>query len=319
MAANTGNQVTIDIGGSTFTMDFEGQLRKALNHKADFPKELAYTSNMVKWAKIADGSYQTSDEMSIIEATAKEVVSQMPSGTNIIDLGAANSAKYEPYVREFLAQGKTCTYIPLDIENSSLAAQVGRAKAKFPGLASYGIWGSFQHGDDYFKQIPPARLFLSLGSIFYNGPDEVAEERCQNFRRHLKPSDRLIVGQDGPSGLQTTNVTDPYNTKEYKAFFTGYLMAIQAEAGINADVNKAWSFKSMTDNTKHYFNVTAKHDMVCTKYEGFTIKAGTTYQMFKSWKRTEADISQISAKNGLTVKLLGKAKNSGMRQFLVQN
>jgi uncharacterized SAM-dependent methyltransferase len=319
MASNINNPVTIDIGGSTFTMDFEGQLRKALNHQADFPKELAYTSNMAKWAKIADGSYQTSDEISIIEATAKEVVSQMPSETNIIDLGAANSAKYEPYVREFLAQGKTCTYIPLDIENSSLAAQVGRARAKFPGLASYGIWGSFQHGDAYFKEIPPARLFLSLGSIFYNGPDEVAEERCENFRRHLNSSDRLIVGQDGPSALETTNAADPYNTKEYTAFFTGYLQAIQAEAGINVDVNEAWSFKSMTDKTKHYFSVTAKFDMVCFEYDDFVIEAGTTYQMFKSWKRSEAEIYQITEKKGLTAKLLGKAENSGMRQFLIKN
>lgn len=65
------DQLTVDIGGGAFTMDFESQLRAAFAHKGDFPKELAYTSNMDKWAKVADGSYQTSHEISIIEATAK--------------------------------------------------------------------------------------------------------------------------------------------------------------------------------------------------------------------------------------------------------
>lgn len=218
----------------------------------------------------------------------------MPSGTSIVDLGAANSAKYEPYVREFLTQGKECTYVPLDIENDSLVDQVKRAQAKFPGLKAYGIWGSFHHGDEYYAQIPGTRLFLSLGSIFYNGPDEVAVERCQNFKRLLRPDDCLIVGQDGPSGLQTTVTTDPYTTANYKVFFAGYFEAIHAEAGIAARAGKSWEWTSRNDKSKHYFDVVAKQDLVCVRYEGLVVEAGTTYRMFKSWKRDEAEIAAIS-------------------------
>ncbi|KAF4983797.1 hypothetical protein FZEAL_881 [Fusarium zealandicum] len=320
MSTSSGNsQPTIDIGGSQMNIDFDGQLRKAFAHQADFPKELAYTSNMDKWGKIADGSYQTFHEMEIINATCKDIVSQMPSGTKIIDLGAANSAKYEPYVREFIAQGKVCTYIPLDIANASLGEQVERAKAKFPGMASFGLWGSFQHGDAHFEQIQPARLFLSLGSIFYNGPIEVAVDRCQNFRRHLGPSDRLIVGQDAPIDGENASTLAAYNTSEYDAFFTGYLNAIQDEAGIVADVKQAWSVESLLDDAMHYFDVTAQHDMVCKKFDNFLVPAGTVYKMFKSWKRSEANIRQISEKEGLSVTLIGQSKNSGMRQYMVQN
>ncbi|KAH7274998.1 hypothetical protein B0J15DRAFT_556888 [Fusarium solani] len=54
-----------------------------------------------------------SDELNITKTTAKEVVSQLPSGTFITDLGAADSMKFEPYDRE--TQGKECTYVPLDL------------------------------------------------------------------------------------------------------------------------------------------------------------------------------------------------------------
>ncbi|UPK96887.1 hypothetical protein LCI18_007822 [Fusarium solani-melongenae] len=40
-----------------------------------------------------------SDELDI-KTTAKEIVSQLPSGTRIVDMGASDSIKFEPYVRE---------------------------------------------------------------------------------------------------------------------------------------------------------------------------------------------------------------------------
>lgn len=47
-----------------------------------------------------------SDELDI-KTTAKEVVSQLPSGIRIIDMGASGSMKFEPYVREFRVREKS--------------------------------------------------------------------------------------------------------------------------------------------------------------------------------------------------------------------
>ncbi|KAH7144334.1 hypothetical protein B0J13DRAFT_444227 [Dactylonectria estremocensis] len=312
------DRAKLNVGGSEMGATFEEQLSLAFAHKGDFPKEVAYTSGMDKWVAIANRSYQTTDEMDIIKATAKEVVSQLPSGTKIIDLGAANSKKFAPYVHEFLKQGKTCTYVPLDISLNGLVDQVDRAKAMFPSVKCVGIWGSFKQADAYYDQIPSARLFLSLGSIFYNAPDEMCKERCQEFVRHLTPSDRLIVGQDGPTGTHGALSHAAYNTKEYDAFFTRYLDSIQIHSGIKADAKEAWTYKSITDESMHYFEVVAQHDMTCTHFDNFLVKAGTTYKMFKSWKRGETDIHQITEKENLVIQTIGKAHNSGMRQYLIQ-
>ncbi|KAH8729884.1 hypothetical protein BGZ61DRAFT_346712 [Ilyonectria robusta] len=318
MAWSPKDRRIIDIGGSQLNLTFEDQLPKAFDHKADFPKEVAYTSGMDKWVDIADRSYQTSDEMAIIEATAAEVVAQMPSGTKIIDLGAANSMKFEPYAREFFKQGKTCTYVPLDLCKSSLTDQINRAKTYFPTMKCVGLWGSFQHGDQYFNKIPGDRLFLSLGSIFYNAPDEMCKDRCQEFRRHLSASDRLIVGQDGPTGTESAKSHASYNTKEYDAFFTCYLEGIQSHAGIDADAKLAWSYESKMVSSMHYFEVIAKQTMVCKNFNNFVVESGTIYKMFPSWKRGEAEIHEITKKERLAIKTLGKADNSGMRQYLIQ-
>ncbi|KAF4948722.1 hypothetical protein FSARC_13658 [Fusarium sarcochroum] len=315
------NREIIDIGGSKLDMTFDTQLPEAFKNNGYFPKEVAYTTGMTKWFEIANTSYQTTDELTIIKATAAGVVSDMPaSGGIIIDLGAANSKKFEPYVQAFIAQGKACTYVALDICRSSLVEHVNKAAANFPGVKCVGLWGNFQQGDAYFSTLPPARIFLSLGSIFCNAPDDMCVDRCIEFRKHLSssPSDRLIVGQDGPSGTESASTHQAYNTKAYDDFFISYLEGIQGHTGIVADAKKAWTYESKLDKSMHFFKVIAQQEMVCTRYNNFVVKAGTVYTMFPSWKRGETEIHDITNKEGLNIKTLGKAPNSGMRQYLIQ-
>ncbi|KAF5538965.1 positive activator of transcription [Fusarium phyllophilum] len=310
----------IDIGGSSINLTFiDDQLPKAFLGKGDFPKEVAYTAGMDKWNKIADKSYQTSDEMSIIKATAKQVVQQLKSGTHIIDLGAANSKKFEPYVHEFIAQGKECVYVALDLSHASLVEHIAKAKATFPGVKCIGLWGSFEQGDKYFNQTrPTARLFLSLGSIFYNAPDSMAKDRCVEFKGHMTSVDRLIVGQDGPTGAEASQTHAAYNTVEYDAFFTTYLQGLQDHAGIvGANPKTAWTVESKLNKAMHYFDVIANHDMTCTEF-GIEVAAGTVFKMFKSWKRYEGEIHQLTNAVGLKIETLGKAEGSGMRQYIIQ-
>ncbi|KAM0244782.1 hypothetical protein ACHAP5_005905 [Fusarium lateritium] len=309
----------LDIGGSSIDRTFvDQQLPKAFAGKGDFPKEIAYTTGMNKWNAIADKSYQTTDEMSIIEATADKVVKQMKSGTHIIDLGAANSKKFEPYVRAFIHQGKECVYVALDLSYDSLVEHLAKAKASFPSIKCIGLYGSFEQGDIYFKNTRPVgRLFLSLGSIFYNAPDAMAKDRCIEFKSHLTASDRLIVGQDGPNGAEAGQTHAAYNTAEYDAFFTNYLRGLQNHAGIlDTNPKLAWTVESKLNKAMHYFDVTASQDMVCTKF-GINVPAGTVFKMFKSWKRYENEIHELTNEVGLKIKTLGKAENSGMRQYII--
>ena len=129
----------IDIGGSRLDITFERQLSEAFKNQGDFPKEVAYTTGMTKWNVIADGSYQTTDELEIIHNTAAAVVADLPNNSWIIDLGAANSNKYEPYARAFVDQGKTFGYIALDLSHDSIVGQMTRFMRKFPGSQCVGL------------------------------------------------------------------------------------------------------------------------------------------------------------------------------------
>ncbi|KAL9563612.1 hypothetical protein ACKAV7_012280 [Fusarium commune] len=241
----------IDIGGSTLDTTFDSQLPSAFKGDGYFPKEVAYTTGMQHWCQIADTSYQTTGELDIIKSTASDVVKDMPAtGAVIIDLGAANSRKFVPYVKAFIEQGKPCVYVALDLCKESLTNHVNESAADSPQITCIGLWGNFIQGDKYFATLP---------------------NPC-----------------------------------------------IQTHADIDANPNIAWTYESKLDNSMHYFEVVAQHDMVCHHYDDFLVKTGTVYTMFPSWKRGESEIHEIAKAQGLNIKTLGKAPNSGMRQYLIQ-
>jgi uncharacterized SAM-dependent methyltransferase len=315
------NKTVIDIGGSKLDTTFDHQLPDAFKGMGYFPKEVAYTTGMKYWCEVADTSYQTTDELEIIESTASNVVADMPpTGAIIIDLGAANSRKFVPYVQAFIEQGKPCIYVALDLCKESLTKHVNKSAADFPQITCIGLWGNFIQGDEYFSTLPNPRIFLSLGSIFFNAPDQMCIDRCMEFSKHLSgsPYSKLIVGQDSPSGTEASSTLAAYQTKAYDAFFTSYLQGIQNHAGIDADPNTAWTYESKLDNSMHYFEVVAQRDMVCCRYNDFFVKKNTVYTMFPSWKRGESEIHEITKAEGLDITTLGKAPNSGMRQYMIQ-
>lgn len=317
----------IDIRRRKIEQTFHDQLPAAFKGEKDFPKEIAYTSGMQYWNAIANRSYQTTDELTIIENTADEVVSKLPDKFVIIDLGAANSKKFAPYVRAALKQGKSVTYLPLDLQKDSIIAQVARARDLFPrteldgdntpAVKVIGLWGTFADGYDWFKNIPPARLFLSLGSIFFNGPEEVSRFRCQEFSRDLHHGERLIVGQDSPVTSDSSKVHGAYDTPQYHSFLTQYLKGVQELAGIDADVASAWKYESVLEKSMHYFAVTAQQDMICKNFDNYRVSANTTYKMFKSWKLSTDDIHQLAQSEGLAIATLGELPGSGMKQYIL--
>ncbi|KAG4253980.1 hypothetical protein BFJ72_g3424 [Fusarium proliferatum] len=315
------NKTITDIGGSTLDTTFDSQLPSAFKGEGYFPKEVAYTTGMHHWCEIADTSYQTTDELSIIKSIASDVVKDIPAtGAVIIDLGAANSRKFVPYIQAFIEQGKPCIYIALDLCKESLTNHINKSAADFPQITCIGLWGNFIQGDKYFATLPNPRIFLSLGSIFFNAPDQMCVDRCNEFSKHLSgsPYSKLIVGQDGPSGTEASSAHAAYQTKAYDAFFISYLQGIQTHADIDANPRIAWTYESKLDKSMHYFKVVAQHDMVCHRYNDLFIQKGTVYTMFPSWKRGEAEIHTIAKAQGLDVKTLGKAEHSGMRQYLIQ-
>lgn len=293
------------------------------DRNVDFPKELAYEGfGMTLWNKIADGSYQTAHELEIIQKTADQVVRDLPSPVCIVDLGAANSVKFIPYVQACLSQGKVCHYYPLDLDFGSLVEHIGRFRDFFPKELEnnvHGLWGSFEDGDRYFHNIHGSRLFLSLGSIFFNAPDQMCDDRCAQFRHHMGNNDRLVVGQDSP--CESGGVShDYYKSPDYKAFMAAYLGQLQDLAGIKADPTAVWTWESCMESSMHYFSLTnPNQSLVCSSFDNFVIELGTHYRLFKSWKRGAEEIHVISKKNGLTIATLGKSEHSGMTQYLISS
>jgi uncharacterized SAM-dependent methyltransferase len=276
------------------------------------------------WTEIAKDSYQTKHELEIINETAGDIVERFRTGATIIDLGAADSQKYVPFVKAFLRDGKICTYTPLDLNPVSLekhVLSVRNSYTKDHQIPCVGLWGTFIHGDKYYHRIKGQRLFLSLGGIFFNAPEWMCHARLEEFDEQLRPGDVLLVGQDGPTSRADLDLADKaYKTEAYHRFVDNYLEVLGKRAGIEVvkHVREYWDVDSLSPPGKHYFKITARVDMVCTNLDNSKIKAGTSYEMFSSWKRTYEDIKRLVSKHDLDVTLHCKSPRSGMCQYLIQ-
>ncbi|KAH8172484.1 histidine-specific methyltransferase, SAM-dependent domain-containing protein [Sarocladium implicatum] len=316
----------VDIGGSKLKSTIDQDLKAALNGEAYLPKEIAYSDEgMALWNQISAGSYQTSHELALIDTTAAQVVAQLPSGTTLVDMGSSSSTKFEGYLREFRKQGKKCYYAPLDLNKESLIGQVRSAKAAFPGLEAAGLWGNFEQGDRFYERITGPICFLNMGSIFFNAPEKMCHDRLRELKAHLGPNSNsiMVVGQDGPSGAaDKSRAHAAYGTPAYKEFLNHYMRAVAERAGIQeisktADPLQAWAIESKSIDSKHFFSATTKIAMTCTNFANLKIPAGKTFELFPSWKPDVPSIENMVKQNGLTVRILGKHPDSGMRQFLL--
>ena len=300
----------VDIGGSSFVeTDLALGVKKAFLTSGDtlFPKELAYSDDMEAWDKAAANSNQTIDEPKIIKKTARAIVEQMPKGTTIhlVDLGAANSTKYQPYVEEANNLGLDLVYVPLDLDKASLEKQVVNFKTTFPSNRCVALWGSFEHGDAYYPQIPGARIFLSLGSIFFNGPDDVCNQRCNEFAKNLRSGDCLIVGQDQGSN-DLVKVQASYSTPAYNNFIWSLIQSIHDKAGIATNPKEAWEKEHHTAPGIHEFIIKAKTDLICKHINDHLVHANEIFSLFPSWKPAFDTCANFAQTAGLNCKLIGR-------------
>ncbi|KAG9254192.1 uncharacterized protein F5Z01DRAFT_687814 [Emericellopsis atlantica] len=313
----------ITIGQGQTPHEAAAQLPEAFRDKADFPHEIMHTTGMVSFHGLGDASCQAKDEIEIINKTAFDVVKRFPSGTAIVHLGAINSTLYAPYVEAFKTQKKSCVYLPLVSDLASLNTQVTRATETFPGMPNYGLYGTFEDGDDFFANIKVPCLYLALGSRFYGVPDGLCLDRIHTFAQNFKHADALIISQEEPPQAGAAPVSrgkDPYATPLYRKFVDTYLRALCAHAGIeNARTCKDFRWKAKSDGGMHYFEMTTTRDMVCTAaaYDGLTIEGGTVFKMFKTWKRDTGNVFEITLNADVNIETLGHADKMGTNLYLI--
>lgn len=326
----------LDIGGSRMYDDVGEQLAKVLRrpydpkHVPTLPDELLYHAeglgrwNEIMWQK---PFYQTHDEIRLFDAHGADIISRMQPGVTMIDLGAGDTRKVEHLLNAFECSRLPATYLALDISRASLLHNVrylaDKHAAKTNVVRCAGLWGTFEDGVRYVKNIRSPRLFLSLGSVLCNDEWDRAVRNLQNWAEQLRPDDFLLVGMDGhlmPKDEQ--KIWAAYHTSDdlYREFFLNGFAHANRLAGQQWLTEDNWSFEAELESvptTRHRFFFRAKRDI---RLEGFdrTIRAGEEFDWFDSHKYGESQVILMCSEAKLEVIQTWQAPGSEFRQYLLK-
>ncbi|MDQ3100480.1 MAG: L-histidine N(alpha)-methyltransferase, partial [Bacteroidota bacterium] len=99
-------------------------------------------------------------------------------------------------LREWMANGVTPTYRPIDISANALRMIRTLMAEKLPGLTVQGIQGDNLEVLTHLSKAEVPRTFLFLGSNIGNMGYDSAVELMRSIRQKMNASDRLMIGFD---------------------------------------------------------------------------------------------------------------------------
>jgi L-histidine N-alpha-methyltransferase len=138
--------------------------------------------------------YLTRVEAGLLDRVAPALMAAL-APADLVELGPGSSAK----TRRFLDArdgGGPLRYVPIDVDESGLAAAAARLTADYPFLRVHGVAGDFER---HLVHVPPARgrrLVLFLGSTIGNLDPPERHRLLGEVRGLLRAGDRFLLGVD---------------------------------------------------------------------------------------------------------------------------
>lgn len=188
--------------GSTFVRSLPAKLRS-------LPTEILYDSNGLKiFDEITklDEYYLTACEKDILMNQMASIISHIPDGASVIELGCGSMAKTAIILDHLRVSGKQgISFYALDIEEGflkmSLSALMQDEKKKKVATGSAikyaGIIGSYDQAlTSILREIKGPHVILWLGSSIGNYTREEAEDLVGRFQTVLDDGDLFLIGID---------------------------------------------------------------------------------------------------------------------------
>jgi len=140
--------------------------------------------------------YPTRTERGILEARASEIVEAVGYGAAMIEFGSGSSSKTRLLIEAALARCPTLEYHPIDISFEFLKLSSSALLDAYPGLSIRALGAEYFDAATELPAHDGPRLILFLGSNIGNLDTASAIDFLTRIRRHMKPSDRVLVGID---------------------------------------------------------------------------------------------------------------------------
>jgi len=141
--------------------------------------------------------YLTRAEAEILRQRAGELVTHLPLGATLLELGSGSAAKTRIIIEAFLDRQGTLRYMPIDLSPGMLEKSSRRMVEEYPGLEVRAVVGEYHHGLRRIREdSDTAKLILWLGSNIGNLHRLEAAAFLRQVRVGMRPEDRMLVGVD---------------------------------------------------------------------------------------------------------------------------
>lgn len=140
--------------------------------------------------------YLTRTERAILEEHADSIVSLVPSGVNVVELGAGSASKTQIILAAMLRHTRRLQFFPVDISESALAAAASNLKARFATLSIKPVVTDYCHNMAALREVAGPKSVLYLGSSIGNFEPMQAGRLLRLLRSTMRPGDALLLGTD---------------------------------------------------------------------------------------------------------------------------
>jgi len=155
--------------------------------------------------------YPTRCEKEIIQNNVAQiidgVVQDLKGGPlKLIELGAGDTTKPYPLIKELFRREIDFTYIAVDISESALQILASNLEQDFPEIKFRGVAGHYFDALEYLKDEGSRHetsFVLFLGSNIGNFSPSGAGDFLKNIKRRLKPGDSMLCGFDLKKDVET--------------------------------------------------------------------------------------------------------------------
>ena len=207
----------------------------------------------------ADEYYLTNCENEIFEEQTSALATTLKNGFNsfdFVELGAGDATKSSHLLKELVAQETDFNYFPIDISSHVIDDLETNLPKSIPSLKVKGFNGEyFEMLEETCNVSKRRKVVLFLGSNIGNMPVTDAKLFCENLRKHLAPTDLVLIGFDLKKNPRVIRAA--YNDKDgfTKEFNLNLLRRMNKELGADFDLDAFEHYPSydpLTGSCKSY-------------------------------------------------------------------
>ena len=136
--------------------------------------------------------YLTRAEQVILDARGAALMRALRPN-DVVELGAGSATKIRPLLR---AAPRVRRYVPVDVDETTMAAAADVLIRAFPALRVYGLVGDFERDLVHVPAPMGRRVVVFLGSTLGNLEPPARRRFLRSLRRLLGTGDHLLLGVD---------------------------------------------------------------------------------------------------------------------------